>query len=294
MASRAFTSAVLVLAACAAYVIWASRTPPFAFAYMDPADVARLVPPGTRSLALVAHHADAPRLCPNLAEYVRQLSLEFERVVLLTDATTLDAGGLPAGCVVARVPNKGLDFGKWAHVLHRLPPRPSLRRLGLFNDSVFVAAPLVQWFEAARARGWDFWGMTGSSEVEPHVQSYFLVADSPAAVRHMLRFFSGKRMDHVTLPTYSKFDLVREFELGLSRHMARAHPLRAWFDGEDMPDAACPNPSLCSWDLLLRLGCPVLKKFRRRVPGGEDAVAALPPSFRATIADPDARVFDGD
>lgn len=282
------------LAACALALLLLPRP---TLLHMPSEEVDDVVPPGVRSLGLMAHHGEADG---NLLEYVRQLAREFELVVLLTDRQG-PVEGLPANCRVVLAPNHGgRDFGKWAFLLHNLGPRPALRRVGLFNDSVFVVRDVAPFFARAGAAGWEAWGMTRSDEVAPHIQSYFVVAQGERAVGSLLGFFRGRCMAHAAAPGYTKVALVREFELGLSAHLARAVPLHAFFSmdtpgvrealgGRHSPGA---NPSLCHWDVLvLDLGMPLMKKMRdgSRVPGGEALRRLHPEPAAATV---DAAVVD--
>lgn len=290
----------LVLAAAFACAVLSLLSRPPQALYLAPEEVDAVVPRGVRSLGLLAHHGESPALCPNLLEYLRQLCREFELVLLLTDhPASVDAGQLPPNCQVVAAPNHaGLDFGKWTYVLHSLGPRPALRRVGLFNDSVFVVRDVAPFFERARGAGWEAWGMTRSDEVAPHIQSYFVVAEGERAVGSLLGFFRGRCIAHVTAPGYTKVALVREFELGLSAHLARAARLHAFYsmDTPRLRDRSrTANPSLCHWDVLvLEEGMPVLKKMRDgRLPGAE-ALRRLAHEPAAATVDPaaiDARVL---
>lgn len=286
--------AFLVCAACVACVAWLlwmqrARSGPCkplprdadAFQYMSARRVARVVPPGTTSLGLLAVHPELPELCPNLVRYIHELAEQFEVVLLLTDRRV--SANLPPNCRVVLAPNQALDFGKWAYVLSRAH-LPSLRHLGLFNDSCFLVSSLGPCFQHARRHGWGVWGMTRSTEGKPHLQSYFVVADGAGAARHLLAFFSGRDMQHTMGPCYSKVDLVWEFEFGLSVHLGRHFPLHACFSVRDKT-----NPSMEHWDELLDRGCPLLKKLRRRK--DIDVLARLGPEYAATITGIDDRAF---
>lgn len=265
--------ALAAAAAGAVALLWAARPP--RGMYLSAREAGAVVPGDVRSLALLAHYSPSPALCPNLVEYARQLAREFELVVLLTNqGRPANAHELPPTCRILAAPNHGLDFGKWAYLLHALPDRPALERVGLFNDSVFVVRDLAPFFEGAACRGWRAWGMTSSEETGPHLQSYFVVTEGPAAARHLLDFFRGRRLDHVMAPDYTKVDLVREFEVGLSRHLAAESPLHAFYSMRSLGPGHAPdaNPSLRHWDVLvLQQGMPLLKKMRDDVdvPGRE-------------------------
>lgn len=290
------------LAAAAALVFLAAKstasaaTPQLPFVYLPADVVGSLVPPGTASLGMLAHHGTGVGLCPNLVEYIRALCRNYDRFLLVTDQARIDnAGALPANCTVVRAPNQGLDFGKHMYVLHNLRA-PNLRRLGLFNDTVFVVRDLQPFFDVARERGWEVWGMSSSAEYAEHIQSYFVAADSPRAAQHLLRFFTRRTMDHVTDAAYSKTDLVKEFEIGMSRHLARQFTLHAWYSMLDVmpwvePRDGPPNVSLAYWDVMLLMGCPVLKKFRMRAVDGSDILPLLDERYAATISGIDAKTI---
>lgn len=76
--------------------------------------------------------------------------------------------------VVLERPNKGFDFAAWRDVIlaERLAEWDEVL---LTNSSVvgplFDLAPL---FEEMQARPCDFWGLTHSVNVKPHIQSYFV------------------------------------------------------------------------------------------------------------------------
>jgi lipopolysaccharide biosynthesis protein len=234
------------------------------------------------SLALMAHYNTAPDIDANLVLYLQELSAHFDTVLVLTNPRPI-ATALPPRCVLVFVPhNIGLDFGKWMFALKNLPMGP-IDRLGLFNDSVFLVNDLRPSFDQARARGWEFWGMTASDELARHLQSYFLVADTPAACDRVLEFFKSNAKGMEAMP---KLDIIRKFEVGLSEFMARSHKLEALFKPEDILRHAKPrwpatnNIAAGYWDILFHKGCPVLKKARLRLPH----TLRLEAKYGATIA----------
>lgn len=232
--------------------------------YFTNDQVERLIPPGTQSACLVASYSPRAGICPNLVHYTHELSNHFDRVVLLTNKRPLpNASSLPPTCVVACVPNQCLDFGMWARVLHNLNST-GLRRLGLVNDSCYIVRPLDGAFATAQHHGWEFWGMCYSEEQAPHVQSFFVVAEGGAVAR-MLDFFKGGRFDGCA--SLSKDEIVRRYEVGLSRHMSSAHSIHGVYSMDMVlrrwPERPVPpNAPTFYWDCLLELGCPLLKKTR--------------------------------
>jgi hypothetical protein len=179
------------------------------------------------------------------------------------------------------VPNhRALNFAMWARVLHAGGlRRDGWTRVALVNDScTLVGAGFAGVFETARVRGFEFWGLTENTEIAPHLQSFFLVAEGAAAVARLLAFFAGRDMDRYAAA--SKATVVRDLEVGLSRHMAERFPPRAAFPLRrlDAVLTACAhragarNYAYAQWDVLLAVGCPLLKRNRRQLTADDAAV----------------------
>lgn len=212
-----------------------------------------------------------------------------------------------------RVPDEGYDFGMHWRALHAMMKgdiSSRVSRLVLANDSCWVTrnglAPLFRWANAACQDA--FWGITLSPESTAHIQSYFMGCFSKPVVARLLEFVCENdiwQYEHRT-----KTDIVRAFEIGLSRHMisrrvllrtaythvglVQAHLTRdchvhnvgitllkhASMDNnnEDVKEhvkrelGVLPrtrrgsNPAHSHWDVLLALGCPLLKKARLTLP----------------------------
>ena len=140
---------------------------------------------------LFAHYDPNDRLADHVLYYLAALRRAGFAVTVISTAR-LDAtqrgklATIGAGLLLRE--NAGLDFGSWAEGLARLRDASGqLRidgRLLLTNDSVF--GPIGDLGEAlarlARLPG-DVHAMVESREIEPHLQSWFLLF-SPAAYRH--------------------------------------------------------------------------------------------------------------
>jgi len=78
-------------------------------------------------------------------------------------------------CVVIVRENFGLDFGGWAHVINRYPQILNAENLTIANDSVYgPLGDLSLFISRMNEEGYDFWGMTESYQIEPHIQSYYI------------------------------------------------------------------------------------------------------------------------
>lgn len=167
--------------------------------------------------------------------------------------------------------NTGLDFGMWQAALERLDITP-FDEMVLTNSSVLGPLyPLSPIFDRMNSAPCDFWGMTESWEVTPHLQTYFLVFKAKILSSNaFLRFF------HSVLPYRSKLHIVRAYELGLTTFLqeqgfrwASAFPnvhrqspmvqnliLRKSPLNHSQPKK---NPTLIFPDLLIQEGMPYLK-----------------------------------
>jgi len=248
-----------------------------------------LIPPGTRRLCLFATYpGPGARFAPAALEYIRHLMRHFDRVVVLANQDkAVESPPFPSVAVML-VPNLCRDMGMWWRVLvplavSRLEAHPSLASLvalALVNDSCEVAPTPKNNTDAAMDGifewGWKqpegLWGVSKSFEIAPHVQSYFLVAHGRRAVHELLDF--ARENDVFAYADKSKPELVEEFEVGLSRAIAAADPplaLSAMYDSRSLCARSGgsrfhSNPSYGMWDVMLREGCPLVKKLRRGIP----------------------------
>ena len=206
--------------------------------------------------------------------------------------------------------NRGYDFGAWKAGISRLDDLAHLDHLIIANDSVYgPLRPLGPMIAAMRSRGYDFWGITESIEVRPHLQSYFICFEASVLRSSVFRRFWDN------FPLYSeKFRVIFAGEIGLSTRLRRAGfrmgalcPYAAIRDHDPVAhDAMCSfhpmgisNPTRYFWDVLVRdLGSPFLKVDLvrdRLVPaegaaGWRSVVASGSGYDAALIADHAARV----
>jgi hypothetical protein len=188
-----------------------------------------------------------------------------------------------AGILLRR--NLGYDFGAMREgLLHWRDAVARARLLLIMNDSVLGPfAPLRPLLDRIDFASADFWGATDSIQRAPHVQTWFLAAgrsvlDSPA----WRRFWAGVR------PVRDKQWVISHYEVGLSRALRRAGlRVAALFPYSMLVDRALhapppgeseaalrqharlrlllqrryiPNPTADFWRVLLRAGCPFVKR----------------------------------
>jgi lipopolysaccharide biosynthesis protein len=169
--------------------------------------------------------------------------------------------------------NQTLDFGSWKVGLERAGDLARVSRLMLANDSCYgPVSDLGRFLERMPAAEADVWGMTDSLELEPHLQSYFLLFYPRALASPMFHEF-WREFRFVR----SKYRVIQDYELGLSRKLRQAGlRLRAAYPYEKVAAAARAggeafqyreelvqgplNPTLFMWDVLVReFSAPFIK-----------------------------------
>jgi lipopolysaccharide biosynthesis protein len=214
-------------------------------------------------IAVVAHWDVGGRVDRSTATLVAELQRGGYVVVVCSTADApvalrWPAGGLvdPDRIVVLRRPNIGHDFGSWSVALERFPGVPAMRHVILVNASMLgplqPLQPLIDRFEGSTA---DAWGLTGSTTITPHIQSYFLgfrngvLTDAPLA-----RFCADIR------PWPDRYELVANTELRLGQLLAEAgYAVEAAFPSDQFgPDGT--DPCIHGWRRLLRHDFPFVKR----------------------------------
>ena len=238
--------------------------------------------PGSGQVAVVAHYSQSARLSRSVTELLAQLSDNGYTCALVSTSPVTGRlefpDGVPARVSVFRRPNVGYDFGSWAAFLHAFEPVRGAHRVLLANDSLVgpfdSIAPLLAGFESC---GTDIWGVTGSTQDAPHLQSYMLgFSGGVLAEEPLLGFWNNIRVQ----PT--KRRLIVAYEMGLSR-LARKQGLTtsAHFPWRSVTTRG-QNPSL-GWRRLILSGLPFVKReLVLRPPPEVPDVADVPRVVRDT------------
>lgn len=178
------------------------------------------------SVAVFAHFDTGGVVSSYVHRYLAELAGAVDSVVVVSSA---DLG--PAersaladhGQLIMRE-NVGYDFSSWRAGLDSLGDLSRYDRIVLGNDSVI--GPVVSLREVlSRPPAADFWTMTASVEIAPHLQSWFVVYEG-ALLRTGLvgKFWDGVR------PESHRYEVVRRYEIGQSRLFADAGVrLAPWF-----------------------------------------------------------------
>ncbi|GAA2015533.1 rhamnan synthesis F family protein [Brevibacterium samyangense] len=132
-----------------------------------------------RRLAVVAHFDTSRSLAPHVRHMLDEIVSVTDRVALVS-TSGVDDDGLAwlrsrPSVLYAERENVGYDF-KSLQVGYQALGDPGNAEILFCNDS-FIGPflPLDSLFRTMDSRRVDFWGMTRSVEIVPHVQSYFMV-----------------------------------------------------------------------------------------------------------------------
>lgn len=155
--------------------------------------------------------------------------------------------------------NHGMDFGGWIEACIRFFPITADLLL-LANDSVYAPlADLAAFIDRLTAQDADFYGAMESLEVEPHLQSWFLLF-RPSAYRSAA--FTGL-MCRPMPPIADKGELVVRYEVGLTRTLVAAGlRYRSAFSLASSTGIAARypyNPAHILWREAIEQGVPFLK-----------------------------------
>jgi rhamnosyltransferase len=156
--------------------------------------------------------------------------------------------------------NKGYDFGMWKHGCEMLD-LAAVDELVLVNSSVFgPLSPLDAYFAKMRDVDCDFWAMTDNTDIDWHLQSYFLVLRKKVIADGALTRFLG-----TVLSYRNKDQVVRSYEIGLTIFLvehgyksAAVVPCTA-LDWSNVPKRRRKNPTCFHPTRLLDLGMPFVK-----------------------------------
>jgi len=239
-----------------------------------------------KRLALYAHHGPSPTVARHVLFYLAALHrLDFHiDFISNSELSPASAAELKNFCArVATRENSGFDFSMWRHGLaaHDLAQWDEL----LLTNSSLIGPlqPLAPLWENPALAGCDFWGLTDNNEIENHLQSFFIVFRRPVLQSPRFTDFW-----HAILPFRDKQQVIRSYEIGLTRWLAEGgFRWRAVFEREkiwaqflhrrSLPrrarDRVCPpaisgqNTVIQFPDLLLENGMPFLKAALLRETG---------------------------
>jgi GT2 family glycosyltransferase len=210
--------------------------------------------------AIFVHYDKANRVSNECLYYIQSLS-KYADIYFVSSSEGLagnkiDIDRLLDLCSYVLIrKNSGYDFGCWSHVIRENYNELSeYSGLLLCNDSVFGPLhDLSLIFDRLDFNsGIDFWGLTASTSPMWHLQSYFMLY-SQKIVKSAI--FEEHWLDIGVFK--NKVDIIMSYEVGWSDLL-----LRLGYRGKALFETltGAQNPTHSSWDKLVELGFPFIKK----------------------------------
>ena len=216
-------------------------------------------------LAVMAHYDPVGEVAPHTRRHVEALVADVEEVVVVStaDLGEEEEGWLRERVRLVRRENYGYDFLSYARGLEAAGDLSRFDEVVICNDSfVGPLRPYREVFAAMAPRAVDFWGLTRSDRVEPHLQSFFVVF-RPWVVES--EAFTGfwSRM----IPLSDRRQVILQYEVGLTTTLAGAGFSWASFYEESDADRSLARRRV-RWWAAHRVGLSpsraTLTRLRRR------------------------------
>ena len=234
-----------------------------------------------QDVCLFAHFDKDNRLDDYVLRYLARLrDLNFSIVLIsASHLAAVERARAQDLCddIILRGNDGGLDFASWSAAFAKHGDAIGGRLL-LANDSVYgpigdLGSALDRLTRAAA----DFYGMVESVEIDPHLQSWFVLLQP-----HVVRSAAFRSVMAQPFATMARRDIIRSGEVGLSRQLVAAgfHYEALYRNGSTvtLPPRYDANPMLLYWrEALFDAGVPFLKitLLRDNPIGVEDAATIL-------------------
>lgn len=239
-------------------------------------------------VAIVAGYSPSIKQSKSTYTYLQELARAGFGVFYINvcdDPRPLEFDGeLDSRIVIGRRENRGYDFGTWAVALARFPQLGNKPFVLLTNDSLAGPFTSIQpMLERACYEGRaDVVAATMSSQVKPHLQSYFMMFRGGILAESALSlFFSRVRVEK------SKEDVVLHNELELRDVLTQlGYSYDVLFHPGQL-SLAQENPTLYRWRELFEAGWPFVKKTiisdPSTAPNGEAVAEVVKETFDTDI-----------
>lgn len=214
-------------------------------------------------VAIVAHFTTNPLLSRSVRTLSVQLRDAGYQVIIMSSSElaeplrwAADSPAPPAGISVYRRPNVGYDFGSWAAGLAAFGHLANAERVILCNDSlVGPFAPIsgiIEQFETCEV---DIWGLTDSTHIAHHLQSYWVGYRGGVLAQPPLRdFWREVRVEQ------EKEHIINRYEVGAMRYWRRhGYAVGVGFP-YDLVVRDGFNPASFGWRRLLYFDFPFVKR----------------------------------
>lgn len=168
----------------------------------------------------MAHYDPRGGVAPHVTRQVQALAEAVEELVIVSTAPLTDTAAewLAGHGRLIRRDNVGYDFFSYRTGLESVTDLGRYEEVVICNDTyVGPLRPYQRIFDDMAARPVDFWGLSASQRISPHVQSFF-VAFRPwvVASRAFAAFWADLE------PISERMKVIRRYEVGMTGHLADA------------------------------------------------------------------------
>lgn len=196
-------------------------------------------------LVVMAHFDYEGDVAPHVRRQVEAWSQTDARLIVVTTATLGEPARawLSERCTLIERANYGYDFLSYRTGLAAAGPLDAYDEVVVCNDSyVGPLRPYAQIFAEMGQQRVDFWGITRSLRIAPHVQSFFVVFRPwVVASRTFTRFWSEM------LPSSDRQQVIRRYEVGMSGRLLEAGFRAGSYFEETAADRAVARRRVIWW-----------------------------------------------
>ena len=206
-------------------------------------------------LCLYSHYSEKHKIPNYVLYWVEQLKKHVDRVIILTNDRPINNLSIlnVIGCEIVKYQNKGYDFGmyyKWL-MSHKLG---EIDELYLINDSTILFNNLNSMFDWIQNREEDLIGLTDTTEVKYHIQSYFWRLN-----KSIIPIFQQYLSDNGLIEDFN--EVIRKYEIGFCDYLINSDfKLKAKYNHHNFTSEGKLNSTIHNVKKLIDSGLPIIKK----------------------------------
>jgi hypothetical protein len=213
-----------------------------------------------KKLCLFSSFSEKKTIDNNVKYYLIQLKNYFDEVIFITNTRELNDDShtflILHNITLKQVPNNGLDFGMYVHVIKDLNMN-LYENLALVNDSCYLFKPLNNFFDWYQNNKLDVVGFTDCLIKEHHIQSYFVVYSKNTLQPVKDYFIKNGIID-------DRKEIIETYEIGLSKYLRNLSfnivAMYPTIKGTSNVDIKNINRMLQDIENILLEGIPLIKR----------------------------------
>jgi lipopolysaccharide biosynthesis protein len=229
-----------------------------------------------RRLCVFAHYSQSKYIPYYVLLYLKELSLYFEEIILVTNKRTISNEKVlhHPKINILFVRNEGYDLGMFYKAFQTINPN-EYRQIACINDSNILFNKLTTIFAWGKLNNLDFWGLIDSYETplssdhtdNYHIQSHFIVFNQKA-IELLPAFFRSIDIEDIFKeadPSKLREIVINHWEIGVSQFMIKnGLSIGSFFDSKIYTNlylsGKVRNLSRRLYSELIESGYPLIKK----------------------------------